>query len=341
MTVFFRADGSQQIGVGHITRCLALAGQLKKSKHEVAFISRLYEQAIIARIRAGGFPVHIIPVESSKEEDLEGTIAVTKGGEEKAVLVIDQYELDSAYQKTIKESGLSLVLIDDLAHGRCYADLVLNQNIYANDELYSVEPYTRLLLGPRYALLREEFALWRRPSKTVPERARHILVTLGGSDPRNQTLKVIQAIASLHGNLEAIVVTGCGYAHHESLERYLADRQDRFLLHMDVDSMAELMCWSDLAVSAGGSTCWELACLGVPNVILTLADNQRQNSLELGRAGISVDLGWWEDVSTEVIAGSLQQLIEDAEARRRMSEAGRALIDGQGVSRVAKAIEEL
>jgi UDP-2,4-diacetamido-2,4,6-trideoxy-beta-L-altropyranose hydrolase len=340
-TVFFRADGSQQIGLGHIMRCQALATGLQKRGYEATFITRRYDEGIIAKIRAGGFSVHFLPPACSMEEDRQHTLALIRRSDQTSALIIDWYALDAAYQRAVKEAGTPLVVIDDLAQGYFSADAVLNQNLYAAPELYSAEPYTRLLLGPSYALLREEFAEWRRQPRSIPERARHILVTLGGADPDNQTLKVVQAIAALREDIKVIVVVGFSYPHRKELARCLSGKEDRFTVRSDVSRMAELIHWADLAVSAGGTTCWELACLGVPNVIVTLADNQERNGLELEKAGSSVHLGWCKDVPPEAITTALRKLIHDPEARRYMSQVGQRLVDGEGVDRVIEEIKAL
>lgn len=340
-TIFFRADGSQHIGLGQIMRCLALATGLKKRGYEVAFITRPYNEGVIAKIRAGGFFSHFLPPTCSVEEDRENTLVLIQRSDQTPVLIVDWYEIDTAYQEAIKEAGTTLVVIDDLAQGYFSADVVLNQNLYAAPELYSKAPYTRLLLGPVYVLLREEFAVWRRRPRSIPKRARNILVTLGGADPDNHTLKVVQAIDGLREDIQVVVVGGLSSLHSNSLAHFLSSKGDRFTLCSDVSGMAELMHWADLAVSAGGTTCWELACLGVPNVILTVAENQERNGQELEKVGASVHLGCCRDVAPEVITTAVRKLIHAPKARRRMSRVGQALVDGEGVDRLIEGIEAL
>ncbi len=112
----------------------------------------------------------------------------------------------------------------------------------------------------------------------------------------------MQALASLDVPLEARVVLGAGYREQENLQPLLAQTGSRFSIHTDVRAMSPMMAWADLAISGGGSTCWELACTGVPNAILVLAENQRRNAIGLSQAGVSVNLGWWEEVTVEAIA---------------------------------------
>lgn len=338
---FFRTDGSQQIGMGHVVRCLALAQRLRKYSYEIAFVTKPYDENVIAKVQGEGFIVHLFPMSCSLEEDRERTVALLKQNG-KSVLIVDWREMDAEFQLAVKKTGVPLVVIDELGGGHFRADVVINQNVYAPGVRYSTEPYTRLFLGPRYALLREEFVLRRGRYRSIPDGARNILVTLGGSDPDNQTLKVVEAVASLESDLKTIVVVGAYYSRYESLIQYInKEGQGRFVVRSNVDDMAGLMQWADLAVSAGGSTCWELACLGVPNLILILAADQERNGKELEKSGISVNLGWWKNVSSAAIAAALKELINDGESRRKMSQAGQGLVDGRGADRMAEVIKRL
>ena len=340
-SLLIRADVSTRMGTGHLSRCLTLAAGLKRHGHPVSFVTKPYDERLVATIERAGYSLHRLPLECGLEQDCIATIRLARRANPKAAVLLDSYSIDESYQRAVKEADLNLIVIDDLANHPAWADLVINQNIYAQREMYSAQPYTRLLLGPRYALLRREFAPLHEQQKSVPKQAGNILVTLGGSDPENQTLKVMRALASLDAPLEARVVLGASYRGHESLQPLLAQAGGRFSIYTDLPAMSPMMAWADLAISGGGSTCWELACAGVPNSILVLAQNQRKNAIGLSQAGISVNLGWWEEVSTGAIAEATAMLIADQGQREAMSRAGRALVDGRGVERVVAEIERV
>ena len=334
--LIIRTDVSAHIGMGHLRRCLTLADGLKGHGHPVSFITKPYDERLIAMIERAGYPAHRLPLECSLEQDCAATIRLAQQVDPKASVLLDSYSIDEPYQRSVKEAGLNLIVIDDLAAHPVYADLLLNQNIYAQQEMYSAQPYIRLLLGPRYALLRREFAHLHERKKSVPKQAGNILVTLGGSDPENQTLKVMQALAMLDEPPEVRVILGAGYRGQESLQPLLAQVGSRFSIHTDVRAMSPMMAWADLAISGGGSTCWELACTGVPNAILVLAENQRRNAIGLSQAGVSVNLGWWEEATVTVA-----NLLGDQRKRKEMSNPGRALVDGRGVERVVAGVGRL
>src|SRR6266545_1766255 len=253
-------------------------------------------------------------------------------------LVVDGYNFDASYQATIKKAGLSLLFIDD--NGQCngyHADVVLNQNVYAKAELYqNSDSGTRLLLGTRYVLLRREFLKYHGWRREYPKVARRLLVTMGGADLGNATAGVIEALPqkSVDG-IEAVVVVGGTNPHREQLEAAIRNSKVPIRLVNDVAKMSDLMAWADVAVSAGGSTCWELAFMGLPNLILVMADNQQGIALGLEEQGATHNLGWHAFVSEADLASAIADLMCDPGWRGTMSERGRQLVDGHGAERVA------
>ena len=195
MKLVVRADASTQIGTGHVMRCLALAQAWQDVSSDVIFIMATKTPAIEARLKSEGMEVVYIPVQIGSVEDARETINLTRKFDTDWI-VVDGYSFGGDYQKIIKDDGLRLLMIDDYGHAEhYYGDIVLNQNISADEKLYvNREPYTQLLLGVKYTLLRREFWQWRGWKREIPIVARKVLVTLGGSDPDNVTLKVIQAL---------------------------------------------------------------------------------------------------------------------------------------------------
>jgi UDP-2,4-diacetamido-2,4,6-trideoxy-beta-L-altropyranose hydrolase len=322
-------------------RCLTLASGLKEHGYSVSFVSKPCDEHLITKIEQARYPVHRLPLECDLTEDCAATIEFAQQLDLNPIIILDSYAVDQAYQKAIKDADLRLIVIDDPTAYHMYADLVINQNIYADRKLYSAEPDTRFLLGPRYALLRGEFTCVHDRKKAIPKRARNILVTLGGSDPENQTLKIMQALASFDMPLTVRIILGVSYSQEEDLQMLATQWGERFSIHRDDSKMSEHMIWADLAISGGGSTCWELACAGVHNLILVLAENQRRNAIGLSHAGISVNLGWWKDLSIAAIADAIARLISNQGQREAMSRAGKVLVDGRGAERVVAEIERM
>jgi UDP-2,4-diacetamido-2,4,6-trideoxy-beta-L-altropyranose hydrolase len=334
--LLIRADASAQIGTGHIMRCLALAQAWQDAGGHVTFLMAMEAPALESRLHSEGMEVVYLPVQPGSTGDAIQTADFARqvGAD---WVVVDGYHFGAGFQRAIKGSGLCLLFIDDNGHAMHYsADLVLNQNIHAHEGLYqNREPYTRLLLGTRYVLLRREFLKWRGWKREIPDVARKVLVTMGGSDPDNVTLKVIQALQQVDvDGLEARVVVGEGNQHYEELQAAVRDSRVPIRLESNVMTMPKLMVWADVAVSGGGSTCWELAFMGLPSLILFLADNQRLIAERVDGMGAAVNLGWYEGVSRLEIAWAVKQLVRAPKTRAETSQRSQQLVDGDGVARV-------
>lgn len=345
--VVVRADAGTRMGAGHVMRCLALAQAWQAYGATVTFLSRCESDALRRRIESAGSG--FIPLEKSWPDlsDLDLTRAtvgeLSARGSCRPWLVLDGYHFDPAYQQAARGGGCRVLVVDDTAQWPKYhADVLLNQNMDAERLPYSHDPDTLLLLGTRYVLLRPEFLAWRGWRREVPEVARRVLITLGGGDAENVTQKVIQALQQVTvEGLEVTVAVGAGNPHLEKLD--LATRGARFPTRLvrDAPDMAELMARADVAVSAGGSTGWELAFMGLPSLMLVLAENQRSVAEGLDEAGVAVNLGLHEQVTVARIAEELAALCHDHARRRKLSLNGQELIDGMGTQRVLTVMSAL
>ena len=330
-----RADANAQVGQGHLMRCLALAQSWKNQGGKVTFITCCESRDLRQRLSEVGMQVVMLDRTHPNPLDWELTSQVMQTHANSWV-ALDGYHFDSEYQRQVKERGLPLLVIDDTAHLEHYhADIVLNQNIDANLLRYSAEPKTVFLLGTQYVLLRPEFLSRAASRIRIPGIARKVLITLGGADADNQTLKVIQAVEQIDiAGFEAVVVVGANNPHRQQLQVESQASTVPIEIVTNATNMDELMAWADLAVSAGGSTCWELAFMGLPALVLILADNQRAVAEGLDEAGIVINLGWCEDLDATDITQALISLAEAADQRTEMSQRGRELVDGKGNDRV-------
>jgi spore coat polysaccharide biosynthesis predicted glycosyltransferase SpsG len=216
---------------------------------------------------------------------------------------------------------------------------VLNQNLSAREELYaSRAPHTRLLLGTKFALLRREFLNYRGWQRQIPEIARKVLVTLGGADPDNVTGKVIEALAPL--DLEVKVVVGGSNPHlpelQEAVERMKSQPANIELVVNPAD-MPGLMAWADLAVAAGGSTFWELAFFGIPSILFTLAENQKDSIQKIRKAEVAIIIEDGENCS-ECFSKQFLANYNQRKKLKRISDSCLELIDGNGCERAITAI---
>jgi spore coat polysaccharide biosynthesis predicted glycosyltransferase SpsG len=216
---------------------------------------------------------------------------------------------------------------------------VLNQNLSATEGMYAHRAdHTQLLLGPRYALLRPEF-LARGQARPAPAaRANRVLVTLGGADPVNATARVAAALAlSPDPALDARILIGPSNPRADELQAAYADSRLRFL--RGSDDMPALMAWAELAVAAAGSTTYELCYLGVPSLLMVLADNQREVCEAAARHGAALSLGWHDALTVPELAARIEALRVDGSARQALSRTAQSVVDGHGAERILAAMQ--
>jgi len=336
MTCLFRVDAGVNMGLGHAMRCLALAQAWQDRGGEAAFAMAQTPPALGSRVLSEGMEVIHLDASPGSALDARRTGALAR--ERRAAwVVVDGYQFGSEYQRWLKEFQLSVLFIDDYGHAPHYwADFVINQNPHAHAGLYANrEAYTSLLLGTRYTLLRREFGPWRQWRREIPPMARKILVTLGGSDPDNVTGKVVQALREMEPNsLEAVVLAGGANPHLGELQARVGQMPFPVRLENSVANMPELIAWADVGITAGGGTCWETAFLGLPCLVVVLAENQAPVAEKLQELQVALNLGWHAQLSPGAIAGQLSRLLTSEARRQEMSAAGQRLVDGEGVDRV-------
>ncbi len=336
MNIIIRTDASKIIGTGHLMRCLALAQAMKTNQYKPVFLTNISSSFLEDRLITEGIEFIYIPENIDKFTDIQETIKIAQKLDSKW-LIIDGYQFDTEYQKQFKTAGLKVLFFDDYGHcNYYYADLILNQNISADASLYTHrENYTKLLLGTQYAVLRKEFWPWHNWERKIPDQVQKLLVTFGGSDPDNVTFRTIQAIKMLNNpQVSVLVIVGGSNIHYEQLKTACQTSHLPITMFSNVQNMPELMAWADLAIAAGGTTTWELAFMGLPSIVITIADNQKASTQKINEMGLANCLGWHEDVTIEMIKDAIAQLLTTAEKREEMSQKGRNLIDGYGNMRI-------
>jgi UDP-2,4-diacetamido-2,4,6-trideoxy-beta-L-altropyranose hydrolase len=320
-------------------RCLALAQAWQDPGGRAVFAMAENTEAV--RKRLGRESCDVLPVSSSAgvKEDLRHTIALARENNCEWV-VVDGYEFRADYQQGLRAANLRVLLLDDCGHSERYvADVVLNQNASATSTLYSNrEPQSDLLLGPRYAMLRREFSAWRDWKREIQPVCSRLLVLMGGSDEGNVTAAVIESLRLLAlRELETTVVIGALNPHFAELRDQAEQSGLSIKLLTDVSNVGELMAGADLAISAAGSTCLELCLLGLPTLLIDVADNQAAVATELHQRGCAIHIGDAK-VTAETIADKIRLLILTQELRRSLSYRSRELVDGKGATRVVSIL---
>ena len=335
LPLLIRADASLASGTGHVMRCIALAQAWQDIGGSVVMGMAAGASVFAERLVREGIVAERVACDPGSESDAAQTLALAHRVEARWV-VADGYWADTRYQRSIREAGLSLLLVDDTGELAPYeADLILNQNLHASEGMYRERrPGTSLLLGTRFALLRREFRGWRGFAREIPSTARRILVTLGGSDPAGATARVVRALSPMAAESELKIVVGPANARVDEITIEAQRWGSRAEVLQSIEDFPALLAWADLAVSGGGSTCWELTFFGVPFVTIVLAPNQATIAGSLERAGVSRNVGREDALDQEKLVSLVRAVANGAGERQRMSEAGRSLVDGRGAERV-------
>ncbi|MBC7388418.1 MAG: UDP-2,4-diacetamido-2,4,6-trideoxy-beta-L-altropyranose hydrolase [Opitutaceae bacterium] len=267
--VFFRADGNASIGLGHITRCMALADMLKP-KFECLFVVQNPSQIIQDQIKR---EYSLIILDAISDPLLEANYIIENIVDRNEILVLDGYNFKTDYQRIIKSKGIKLVCIDDLHAWHFVADVVINHAIGLNAADYSCESDTKLCLGPKYALLRKPFleaALLDRQTTKIER----IFICFGGSDPLNLTLQSLLIYLKLSYSYEINIVIGSAYSHVDSLDNYHNNPGIKIHQNLDAEEMCKLMSGCQLAIAPSSSIGFEICAVGLIYIGGYYVDNQ-------------------------------------------------------------------
>jgi UDP-2,4-diacetamido-2,4,6-trideoxy-beta-L-altropyranose hydrolase len=256
-------------------------------------------------------------------------------------LIVDHYGLDAAWEQALRPHVDRILVIDDLANRRHDGDLLLDQNYApAGASRYQdlLPPGGRTLLGPAYALLRPEYAQHRQTLRSRDIQVRRVLVFFGGTDPHNLSGRALSALSDpALTHLAVDLVIGANHPQREALTVQAAARPGT-RVHGPRPHLADLMAAADLAIGAGGATTWERCCLGLPSLVVSLADNQRPACAALAADGLIRYLGHADQVTAATLRAALVQAMRDPAGLRAQASVASATVDGQGTQRVIDAL---
>lgn len=351
--IAFRVDASSRIGTGHVMRCLTLADELKRRGAVTCFVGRqmpdyLHEMLVNRGCEVKQLVIGSVPTTEkrlmyadwlgiSQEADAHDTLQALSDTTWDW-LVVDHYALDAEWESRLREVAGKILVIDDLADRQHDCDLLLDQNFYTDMSLRyegKVSEKCQMLLGPRYALLREEFRALREHVMLRDGSVHRILVFFGGVDADNYTGRAILALSKLGvPDIAVDVVIGAQHPSRETIESECL--RLGFSCYVQTERMAELMSNASLSIGAGGSAAWERCCLALPTLIITLAENQVAIAEGLDSFGASLYLGEATSVSEMTILSELNKLISNPEHLKNLSEKSYSMLDGMGVVRVCE-----
>ncbi|MEO5974674.1 MAG: UDP-2,4-diacetamido-2,4,6-trideoxy-beta-L-altropyranose hydrolase [Ilumatobacteraceae bacterium] len=345
MTFAFRVDSSTRLGTGHLVRCLTLAQTLRSHDVDAVFLCRQLDGVMTSRVENAGFEVlymgetRVGEDPSEREDAIESLRLIDERSLNR--VIVDHYDLSLEWEELVTSRVDSLAVIDDFTNRQHRCNLLLNQNLVSpRAETYaqSLHGVKRALVGPRFALLQPDYALHRSLLPTEISEVKRIVVFMGGSDPKNVTEFVLRSLINMElGAITVDVVIGPSNPHRARLLTSFEIHRS-IVFHFDLPSLAPLLARSDLAIGAGGISNWERMCLGVPSVVIDVAENQREICIELAQADLIKHVGSSQSIFPDDIERAVGGLISDGNLRRHYSIQGKITVDGLGASRVAEAL---
>lgn len=325
MEILFLTEAGRNIGFGHMTRCEALSqGFEAKGINPKLIING--DDSIIDLLPEGRYQIFNWMKEQNR---------LFEQVQSADIVVIDSYFADSEFYTRLSNMVKVPVYIDDNKRIDYPKGIVVNGSIYAEKSGYPSLKGITYLLGPKYILLRKEF--WEIGEKEIKEEIESVMVTFGGDDSKNITPAVLGLLNKDYPDLIKKAVIGKGFSKKEDLERF-GNPKTVFSYYPDAEGMKDIMIHSDIAISAAGTTLYELARVGLPSIAVTVADNQLNNAIGWKNAGGIEYAGHYNDTDLLKNIRSCMKKLINISRRAAISKAGRSLVSGQGVKSVVESI---
>lgn len=349
--IWIRADANKEIGSGHMMRCLSVAAALEKRGEQVLFVVADEEATQLLAQREQVY--HVL---HSDYRDMEAELPKLRElfmQEKPDVILVDSYFATNRYLEQLS-AWTKTAYMDDLFRVPYPVDMVINYNIYGDLLPYEEQAHSQnqeFLLGCSYVPLREEFQniTLRKEAEQVShhvwERVQNVLITTGGSDKYNLAGQILCAVLAEEKTkaLQYHVVSGAFNSHLPELQKLEAEHENVHI-HTNVTNMSELMQSCDGAISAAGSTMYELCAMGVPTLCFSFVDNQEkmvQTFVDKGLVHFGGDYLKDGEKMVAELTKKLCELADSKELRSHYSEKARLLVDGKGAERIADALRNL
>ena len=338
--LLIRADGNAHIGAGHIMRCMSIGTAARELNMDVCFVTA--DESFLTVLNNNHFYVRVLHSDYARMEDELDDFLSILHEEKPESIILDSYYVTFKYMETLRRYS-KLIYIDDVLSFPYPTDILINYNIYASEkqyaDLYLNYELPKMLLGCGYVPLREEF----QTSKVIGIRndVKSVLFSAGGADPERIALRFVKSVISNRAfcDITFHIVMGSFEPDKEEIEN-ISIVHKKIVTHSNVSRMSDLMLQCDMAVSAAGSTLYELCACGVPTVTYVLADNQIPGATKFANLGIMINAGD-DRHDGNLIDNIIQEITNvclDVEKRRNMQTKGLAFIDGKGAKKIVQEI---
>ena len=328
--LLYRVDGNHEMGLGHLVRARSLCAEFMRLGIKPVILS-FAEQELLDEFFPDNITVYKIP---ELENELDYITYLTQYLNIR-ILIQDIRDTEDFYCRCIKSLGLFLIGFDDLGEGRELCDILIDANLPEQDGDYENVPFR--FFGEKFMVLDPLFTEYNLKDKTVPRKVENILISFGGSDPRGLTQWSLNMLYDVLKDYNVSVVAGKGIKDKNEIKRCCNNQGFKYVYNCS--NMAELLYEADLAIISGGITLYEAASVGTPSVVIPQVDHQYEIGKRFERMGISVCPGDGNELDRGEIINTLNKLIDNHNLRRKISAAGKKIIDAQGVYRIGNVIE--
>jgi spore coat polysaccharide biosynthesis predicted glycosyltransferase SpsG len=336
--ILFRVDGTAKTGWERLCRCLTFGAALQRRRRPTYFLSQLEPGHLGLSVKRLGNEWLEADEPAGTEEDLSETLQEIRRLKPAAILV-DSGDVSESYLSELVASGILVVSFDHLAQIRFMSQLVVNPLLDPSRDAYEFCPGTQLLLGRRYALVRPEIRRIRQVRAQEPPQPFRALVALGEDASFEQTAEIIRLLMPISRLQRIDVVVRPFSPLLIKLQEMAAGHVDRIEVATEPADVSSRIVRCHFAVTSGGNGSLELACVGVPQLILVQSEAYWPTARRLEEEGVAVCLGGPDNLSLSAIRQSVQSILSDPIERQAMARCGRNLIDGRGPDRLVTALE--
>ncbi len=332
LPLLYRVDGSHEMGLGHLVRARSLCAELENRGVRIILLTRASQQ-LAESIFSEDANIEYIP----PDVDVNQFIAMMRERYRTPILIQDVRDTDSASIQFLQTLGMMIIHFDDLGTGGKLVDILIDANIPAEKASESVMPVC--FFGGKYMVLDSSIEKFNTHVKPIPQQISKILISFGGSDPRNLTPWVLAIMSKKYPNYDITVVTGQGYSDPKSISM-LCSQYGFTHLH-NITNMSEELYTSDMAIISGGVTLYEAAACGTPSIVLPQVKHQYQIAKLFEQQGVCICPLNYTEQTEDVLTITIGKVMQDQRVRQAMSNNGKILVDGKGTKRICDIIESI
>ncbi len=336
--ILFRVDATRTSGFESFWRCLTFSAALQRRRRPTYFLSKLEPKSLAFAVKRIGNNWLGTNTSIGSEQDLDELISEVRRLQPGAVVLDGQYVSES-YVEAVQNEGPMVLLMDHIADRRFPSRLVVNPLLSPGREQYDVVPGAQILLGSRYSLVRPEIRRLRPLRAQEPVPPFRAMIALGDDDPHEQSLDLAKLMLTTPGVERVDIIARPHHPQLEQMQELAQANEDKLEIATEPSEVAARVIRCHFAVTSGDTWSLELACVGIPQLVIVQDESHWPTAQQLEEEGAATCLGWHETLSAKTIREAAVEILDDPFERKSMSRCGRRLIDGRGADRLVNGLE--